>query len=120
MSGVPGVGEKTAKTLIQTHATIENLYTALHTLKPSARVGKLKEAGVRDVLLLRSLFELQKSVRAPDGAQLHACVPFSGGDRLLHDVNCGEVAAFCDKYKLKQVLGVFEEACGILGKAVQG
>ena len=115
VSGVRGIGEKTAKTLIQKHATIENLYTALHTLKPSARVENLKEAGVRDIVLLRSLFQLQKSVRAADGSDLPACLPFSAEGLLSVDaVQLAEVEAYCDRYKLKQVLGQFHEACGIL------
>lgn len=118
VSGVRGIGEKTARTLIQQHSTVENLYTALHTFKASARVAKLKEAGVRNIVLLKSLFQLQKTVRAPDGSQLIELLPFSGEQLLdVGAVESGAVGRYCERYQLKQVHGRFNEVCSMLKEA---
>lgn len=118
VSGVTGIGEKTAKTLIQKHSTIENLYTALHTFKTSARVRSLEDTGVRNTVLLKSLFQLQKFVRAPDGSELPELLPYSG--ECLLDVDAAqleEVEAYCERYKLKQVFERFNQACSMLQEA---
>lgn len=48
ISGVPGIGEKTAMNLVQEYSTIESLYENLETAKLTPSVRKKLEAGVED------------------------------------------------------------------------
>ena len=115
MSGVRGIGDKTAKALIQKHSTLENLFTALHTLKVNSKMKNLKDAGFQNVVLLRSIFQLQKNVRTVDGTQLPDMVPF-GAQQLLHEasVEVDAVKEYCGDRQLKQVLERFQEALGMM------
>lgn len=113
VGGVRGIGDKTAKALVQKHSTVENLFTALHTLKATSKVKNLKDAGFTNVVLMRTLFQLQ-FVRAVDGTLLPEMVPF-GVQQLLDEASAeiDAVKEYCGERALKQVLERYQEALGM-------
>ncbi len=108
ISGVAGIGQKTASTLIQSHTTIENLYenldraglnkgvyNKLTTGKADAEQSKWLATIVKDAPIPQSLSDYDK--KEPDGGKLKS---------LLLDL---EMSKLISKLNLEDTDAVFEE-----------
>ncbi|MDE5754949.1 MAG: DNA polymerase I, partial [Oscillospiraceae bacterium] len=63
--GVKGIGEKTAKSLIQNYQSIENLYTDLEHIQATTRVRKLLAEGREDAFQSKWLAQIVKNAPVP-------------------------------------------------------
>ena len=91
--GVPGVGDKTAKTLLKTYGDVDGVYAALEEIAPSSLREKLR-SGKESAYLSRALATID--VHAPVECTLSECkyaFPFSA-----------EVFTFFDKQGFKSLL----------------
>lgn len=71
ISGVTGIGEKTAKTLIQKYATIENLYQQLPKIKLTPAVRRKLEAGYEDAMQSKFLATIVTDAPIPNDLQFY-------------------------------------------------
>lgn len=80
--GVPGIGDKTATTLLQEYGTIENIYEHIDLIK-GANQKKLLE-GKESAFLSKRLATIQRDV--PVSVNLNACVAHDYEKRAVEDL----------------------------------
>ncbi|MGI6655966.1 MAG: DNA polymerase I [Desulfobulbus sp.] len=78
--GVPGVGPKTAQKLMTAHQSLEGLYDALDTLKPSKTTDRIREHRAQ-AFLSRDLVRLNEDARVPEDIEAYR-LPEPDHDRL--------------------------------------
>lgn len=92
LPGIPGVGDKTAVKLIQEYGSFEKIVEAAKTMK-----SKVGESIVENADLGRHCYEMAKILTDVE-------LPFSSKDLVYEGYSFNDVAAFCNKYELKQFL----------------
>lgn len=99
--GVPGIGEKTATSLIVSYGSIENAYAHAEEIKPNRAKENLKAH--------YDLAELSKKLAVID---VHVPLEYDFHDAVLRDLNTKEAYLLCKKLELKSILKRFEvEVC---------
>ncbi len=71
IAGVTGIGEKTAKTLIQEYTTVENIYQQLPKLKLTPSVRHKLETGYEDAMQSKFLATIVTDAPIPDDLQFY-------------------------------------------------
>ena len=91
--GVPGIGEKTARALVSTHGSIEDMYNDLESVEP-ARVRKLLEEGHEEAF---SSLEL---------VRIHLDVPLESGleDLKYDNIDTDKLTHIFKKLEFRQLL----------------
>mgnify|MGYP001143607998 CR=1 FL=1 len=90
--GVPGIGEKTARSLISAFKNLEELYMRLGEVKPE-RIRVALESRKEEVFAYRELVRLRRE--SPLGGQAEVL--------RLPNFQRQEFLAFCDKYSLRAI-----------------
>lgn len=92
LPGIPGVGDKTAVKLIQEYGSFEKIVEAAKTMD-----SKVGQSIVENADLGRHCYEMAKILTDVE-------LPFSSKDLIYEGYTFNDVAAFCNKYELKQFL----------------
>lgn len=95
--GVPGIGEKTATSLIVSYGSIENAYAHMEEIKPNRAKENLKAH--------YDLAVLSKKLATID---VNAPVEYQFGDAALNDLYTKEAYLLCRRLELKSILKRFE------------
>lgn len=104
LKGVPGIGPKTALTLLQEYKTLENVYENIEKIAPKVR-QKLED-GMESGIMCKRLATVVKEV--PVELDLSAC--------LVHEYNQAEVAALFQKLDFKSLIGRLNAASVYYGE----
>ncbi len=95
--GVPGIGEKTATSIIKTYHTVEEAYLHVDELKPPKASKNLKEF-YDQAMLSKDLARIE----------IHADIEFSLDEALLGNLFTEEAYRLCKSFEFKNLLPRFE------------
>ncbi|MFV0465298.1 MAG: DNA polymerase I [Lachnospiraceae bacterium] len=95
--GVPGIGEKTASSIISQFHSIENAYAHLEEIKPNRAKQNLGD-----------FYEQAKLSKVLATIEVHAKIDYQVSEARVTDFYTQEAYLLCKKYEFKNMLGRFE------------
>lgn len=106
--GVPGIGEKTATSLIVTYGSIENAYDHVEEIKPN-----------RAKTMLSEHYDMAQMSKVLATIKVDAEIPFELSQAKYENLFTQEAYLMCKRLEFKNLLKRFELTAGDAGNAVE-